>query len=347
MKASKRVSLSLALTIAVSVAALSPAQTTEKPSAQVKADDVRLAVDLVVIDAQVYQQKTSRIVGNLKKDDFILSEDGAKQQITHFSQDTLPLSVILMVDRGSCLDPFSEKVHSATLEAVNRLKPNDEVALMAFSDDVEILQGFTHDRRKIARALDRMPDHREEAGHCYNLALHDAAHYMRRAGNPDGRRVIIVISTVTTAFDCRGGPSGDEMRQALLESGTVVCGVIPKTKVGQMESGAMRAATGIGGMFGVKKTSLNKLAEETGGVIFNDKPEVMDSTFNNLISQLRTRYSIGFVSSNAKRDGSFRKLKLEVAPALQKQDEKLVVKTRRGYVALKAPDDKVETLQPK
>ena len=328
----------MALTIALFAAALSPAQE--------KVDDVRLAVDLVVIDAQVYQQKTARIVGNLKKEDFVLSEDGAKQQITHFSQDTLPLSVILMVDRGSCLDPFSEKVHHATLEAINRLKPNDEVALMAFSDDVEILQGFTHDRRKIARALDRMPGHNEEAGHCYNLAFHTAAHYMRRAGNPDGRRVIIVISTVTTAFDCPG-PSGDEMRQALLESGAVVCGVIPKTKVGQMESGAMRAATGIGGLFGVKKTSLNKLAEETGGVIFNDKPEEMDQTFNNLISQLRTRYSIGFVSSNAKRDGTFRKLKLEVAPALQKPDEKLVVKTRRGYVAAKAPDVKVETLQPK
>jgi Ca-activated chloride channel family protein len=346
MKASKIISLLPALTLACFVAVLSHAQTAEKNGAQVKADDLRLAVDLVVIDAQVFQQKTSRIVGSLKREDFILSEDGARQQITHFSQDTLPLSVILLVDRGSCLDPFSHRVHEATLEAISRLKPNDEVALMTFSDDVEIIQGFTYDRGKIARALDRLPAHNEEAGHCYNLAFHQAAHYMRRAGNPDGRRVIIVISTVTTAFDC-AGPSGDEMRQTLLESGTVVCGVIPKTKAQRMESGAMRAATGIGGMFGVKKTSINKLAEETGGVIFNDKPEEMDRTFNNLINHLRTRYSIGFVSSNTKRDGAFRKLKLEVSPALQKSDEKLVVKTRRGYIASKGHEERVETLQPK
>jgi hypothetical protein len=109
----------------------------------------------------------------------------------------------------------------------------------------------------------------------------------------------------------------------------------------------MRAATGIGGMFGVKKTSINKLAEETGGEIFNDKPEEMDRTFNNLINHLRTRYSIGFVSSNAKRDGAFRKLKLEVSPELQKSDGKLVVKTRRGYIASKGHEERVETLQPK
>ena len=109
----------------------------------------------------------------------------------------------------------------------------------------------------------------------------------------------------------------------------------------------MWAATGIGGMFGVKKTSLNKLAEETGGVIINDRPEEMDRAFNSLVDQLRTRYSIGFVSTNTKRDGTFRKLKLEVSPALQKQNEKLVVKTRRGYIASRAPGEKVDSLQPK
>ncbi len=346
MKALKTVSLLLALATSCFITPPTTSQSIEKNSAQVKADDLRLSVDLVVIDAQVLQQKTARIVGNLKKEDFILSEDGAQQQITHFSQDTLPLSVILMIDRGSCLDPFSEQVHRATLEAMSRLKPNDEVALMTFSDDVELVQGFTHDRRKIARALDRIPAHNEEANHCYNLAFNDAAHYMRRAGNPDGRRVIIVISTVTTAFDCQG-PSGEETRQVLLESGSVVCGIIPKTKMQRMESGAMRAATGIGGMFGAKKTSLNKLAEETGGVIINDRPEEMDRAFNSLVDQLRTRYSIGFVSTNTKRDGTFRKLKLDVSPSLQKQNEKLVVKTRRGYIASRAPGERVDSLQPK
>ena len=293
---------------------------------------VRLQVDLVVLDALVLQQSTGRAVGNLGKDKFTVFEDGIKQEITSFSQDTLPLSVILLVDRGGCLDPYSEKVHRATLDALSRLKPQDEVALMSFADTTELLHAFDRDRQRTARALDRMPAHNEEADHCFNRAFYDAARYMRRAGNPDGRRVIIMITGLTTSFDC-GSPSMEEARTAILESGSVVCGLVPITAMQRMESGAMRAAAGIAGMFKVRSASLKQVAEETGGEVLSDKPENLDIAFNNLVDHLRTRYTIGYVSTNAKRDGSFRKLRLGVVPSSQQREGKLVVKTRRGYVA--------------
>lgn len=115
-------------------------------------DNVRLAVDLVVLDAQVIQQKTGRIVGTLKKEDFTLVEDGVKQQVTHFSQDTLPLSVILLIDRGGCLDPFSDKVRHATIEAMQRLRPQDEVALMAFANTTELIARFGRGKDRILSA---------------------------------------------------------------------------------------------------------------------------------------------------------------------------------------------------
>src|SRR6185369_11581783 len=164
----------------------------ELPDAREPADNVRLAVDLVVLDAQVLQQKTGRIVGTLKKEDFTLAEDGVKQQVTHFSQDTLPLSVILLIDRGGCLDPFSDKVRHATLEALQRLRPQDEVALMSFANTTELVQGFGRGKNRILAGLDHLPAHDENADHCFNLAFYDAAQYMSRAGNPEGRRVIIM-----------------------------------------------------------------------------------------------------------------------------------------------------------
>ncbi|HXG67867.1 MAG TPA: hypothetical protein VNO70_22395, partial [Blastocatellia bacterium] len=60
---------------------------------------------------------------------------------------------------------------------------------------------------------------------------------------------------------------------------------------------------------------------------------------------LRTRYSIGFVSSNTKRDGTYRKLKLEIAAPAQGREGKLVVKTRRGYKAAKGAEEKT-TIRP-
>src|SRR6266850_6255564 len=72
---------------------------------------VKVDVDLVTVDALVLQKQTARVVGGLRKEDFVLFEDGAKQEITHFSQDSLPLSVLLLIDRGGCLDPFGSEVH--------------------------------------------------------------------------------------------------------------------------------------------------------------------------------------------------------------------------------------------
>jgi VWFA-related protein len=294
---------------------------------------VRLGVDLVVTDAQVLQKKTGRIVGSLKKEDFVLSEDGVKQQITHFSQDSLPLSVILLVDRGGCLDPMSEQVRRATREALERLKPEDEVALMTFANTVELLQGFRHDRQAISDALDRIPDHDEHADHCFDSALYEAARYMAAAGNPDGRRVIIVVSTLTRYIDCFGHPSSKEALDEVIESGSVVCGLVPSSVGQRAENGAIGGVSAAAGVFGVSVFSLKKFADETGGEIISVKAEAIPLAFDDLVRHLRTRYSLGYVSSNTKQDGGYRKLKIEVAPAVRKREGKLVVRTKRGYIA--------------
>lgn len=328
--------LSIAFILVCFVPAPVSTQTRERTVGQTPTDVVKVDVDLVVLDALIMQKKTSRVVGGLKAESFILSEDGVKQQITNFSQDAYPLSVLLLIDRGGCLDPFGTEVRRATLEALKRLKPEDEVALMTYHNTTELIEGFSRDRSRIVDALNRVPEHDEEADHCLNLAFFNAAHYMIEASNPTGRRVIIVITGVTSNFDCHG-PSGNAAMQEVFESGSVVCGLIPSSAGQRMESGIMRTATSIGGLFKAPTLRINKLAEETGGEVLDDKPENLDRAFNTLIDHLRSRYSIGFVSSNKKRDGSLRKLKLELSPAAQKsQQGKLVVKTRRSYVAPKS-----------
>jgi Ca-activated chloride channel family protein len=306
-----------------------------RSEANVKTDVVKVDVDLITVDALVLQKNTARVVGNLKEDDFVISEDGARQSITHFSQDSLPLSVLLLIDRGGCLDPFGSEVRRAALEALSRLKPTDEVAVMSYHNNVELLQGFTRNRILIEEALNSVPPHDESANHCLNTAFAAAANYMVRSGNPVGRRVVVAITGVTRNFDCTDGPSGKAATQAVFESGSVVCGIIPRTADQKIENGMMRWATRIGGLARVPSMNIQTLADETGGEVLQDKPENLDSTFTTLIAHLRTRYSLAFVSTNKKRDGSLRKLKIDVAPALQKSGGKLVVKARRSYVAPK------------
>ncbi len=293
---------------------------------------VKVDVDLVTIDALVLDKKTARVVGDLAKDDFVLSEDGVKQTITHFSQDSLPLSVLLLIDRGGCLDPFGAEVRHAAHDAIARLKPTDEVAVMSYHNNVELLQAFTRDRALISETLERVPPHDEEANHCLNKAFFDAANYIERAGNPIGRRVIIAITGVTRDFDCMGGPSNRTASQAVYESAAVVSAILPRTGDQQMENGIMKWATRVGRLGGAPYLDVQTLANETGGEILQDKPENLDTTFATLIGHLRTRYNLAFVSTNKKRDGTTRKLKIEMGQSAQKRG-KLVVKARRSYVA--------------
>ena len=299
------------------------------------AEVIKTDVDLVTIDALVLQKNTSRVVGSLKQEDFLVSEDGSRQTITHFSQDNLPLSVLLLIDRGGCLDPFGQEVRRAAKDALSRLKPTDEVAVMTYHDTAELQQGFTRDRRLLERAIDYVPPHDERANHCLNIAFDDAANYMMKAGNPTGRRVIIAITGVTRNWNCRSGPSHTAAIHSVFESGSVVCGIIPKTPEQVAENGFMRWATRFGKIGGVDYLDIQKLADDTGGEILRDKPEELDQTFNTLITHLRTRYSFSFVSSNKKRDGTVRKLKIDLADGVEKSQGRLVVKARKSYVAPK------------
>ena len=299
------------------------------------ADIIKTDVDLVTVDALVLRKNTSRVIGDLKQEDFLVSEDGSRQTITHFSQDSLPLSVVLLIDRGGCLDPFGSEVRRAAKDALSRLKPTDEVAVMTYHDTVELRQEFTHDQRLLGSAIDFVPPHDEQADHCLNVALDEAADYMTRAGNPTVRRVIILVTGVTRNWDCGSGPSYKSVTHSIFESGSVVSGIIPRTPEQIAENGAMRWATRLGRLAGAHYLDIQKLADETGGEILTDKPEELNRTFQTMITHLRTRYSFSYVSTNKKRDGTVRKLKVKLANGAEKSHGKLVVKARKSYVAPK------------
>ncbi|HWP44456.1 MAG TPA: hypothetical protein VNO14_14520, partial [Blastocatellia bacterium] len=108
---------------------------------------LRLRTDLVVIDLLPVQKKTGRVLADLTRDDIELFEDGVKQIISHFSKGAAPVSILLLIDRAGCVNAFNEQIRDATVEAISRLKPEDEVAIMTFSNKVNLAQPFTRDRR--------------------------------------------------------------------------------------------------------------------------------------------------------------------------------------------------------
>src|SRR5262245_46007082 len=320
----------LALLIA-SLPALCPAQ---NPSRQeiILPESIRLSTNLVVIDAQALDRKTGQIINGLKSSDFELYEDGVRQEITHFSQDRLPLSVILLMDLSGSVSPVLKEIQSGALLALERLKEDDEVAVIAFSSDTQLVQDFTRDRKLIIEKIGHI-EKTPVIGQGTSLfeGLRDAAIHMNKAVNPGSRRVVVVV-TDNIAWEYHfSGLSEKEVADKIFESGSMVCGLVVE--------GAMTRTEKIfnwnrpGADIYRRRMTVDPFATQTGGeVIRSDKTEV-NARLALLIDHLRTRYSLGFSPKKEQADGSFRRITLALTTEAQKRLGDVVIRAKQGYYA--------------
>ena len=296
---------------------------------------IKLGTELVVVDAQVVNKKTGKAVGNLAKEDFTVYEDRTKQLTTHFSQDRLPLSVVLVLDTSGSVRTIISRIRDGGLEALEHLKPEDEVALAATASRTELIQTFTRDRKLIAsRILSLNEKSLGNGGILMHDAIHFAASLLKNSASPNGRRVIIVVSDDVSTQMPFHGHSEEEALHAAFESGSVACGLIA---IGGFARASKYSPASVLFQKLLNPGSIHEYADKTGGIVVNAEKEEVETKLAELIDQIRTRYSIGYVSSNTKRDGKFRRIKVTVSDEVQKREGKLAVQFRRGYYA--AQDD--------
>jgi hypothetical protein len=175
-------------------------------------DSYRVDVRLVQVDAQVISKKTHQVAGSLEQHDLRVYEDGVQQQISTFSQDELPLSVVLLVDLTDSVRPVLQALSQGAQQALQHLKPQDEVAVMVYSASTYLLQSFTTDRSLAAAAIDKAAHLGSPEAAFFNEAVFQAGWYLSAAKNPDSRRVILwftdnVPNTPSPALKARAGRS--------------------------------------------------------------------------------------------------------------------------------------------
>ncbi len=279
---------------------------------------IRVETDLVLVEATV-KGAGGRVMKELKREDFLLDEDGQAQEIAHFSRDQLPLAVALVVDLSGSIKPFLKPLRYATQSALRALKPEDQVALFTFTAQVEERVRLTRDKREVS---DEIEFFSAGGGTNINRAIYNAANYLRDSA-PAARRVIVLISdNVPTVND---GVSASEVTNAALEADAAVYGLkVP----GDNPLAARMASVGRGFV------SVPKLTEETGGEIFEvEKEGSLFLGFQALIERLKTRYTLGFYSTRKDRDGRFRKLQLRLQPRFGGKGRDYTVVSKTGYYA--------------
>ncbi|MEW6730468.1 MAG: VWA domain-containing protein [Acidobacteriota bacterium] len=294
---------------------------------------IKLSTELVVLDVQVLNKETGLAISGLSEEDFELYEDGTKQTITNFSQDKLPLSIILLLDVSGSVRPILEQIRDGALDALQQLKPEDEVALMAFAGKTELIANFTRDRQLIADRIKNINQFTQHLGAAtfLNEGVYQAALQLRKSSNPISRRVIIVVTDNVSNRNPFGKEHSEKEALAeLFESGGAVCGLIVRGVIGKVMA---KNPTTILSRVLLSAGSVNTYAKKTGGEVMPADKNEVDTKLGQLITHLRTRYSIGYVSSNTKQDGRFRRIKLKLVPRTRKSRDELVIRTKEGYYA--------------
>ena len=295
---------------------------------------IKLSTELVTVDVQVLNKKTGDTVSGLTTKNFEIYEDGVKQTITNFSQDKVPLSVILLLDVSGSVQPNISQIQIGAIEAMKHLKSTDEVALLAFSTYTGVLQNFTTAKENIIKAIGNVAGNSISLGKAtrMNEALYRAAEYMHRASNPSYRHAIIVI-TDDFANNVFGGRSFTEASTVIYESGSVVCGlIIPSGEDKQIAAFIPPDQQNTPYILRRDSESVTLYAKETGGDVLkalNSDADV-SKKFTNLIEYLRALYSIGYVSTNSEQNGKFRRIKVKLSP-----DKGFALKSKHGYYAQK------------
>lgn len=292
---------------------------------------LKVRTDVVNVEVLVKQKQTGRIISNLTKDDFTIFEDGVPQTISHFNQERLPLSIVLLIDRAGCINAFNDQIRVATVAAFGQLQAEDEVAIMTFSNKVSLAQPFTRDRQLITDKIMAVEPQHSSEQHYFNAGIYEAASYMDKAANPAGRRAIIVLTSLEASIDF-SKISEKEALLAVLESGAVVSGVLVKTVGGRIEQGIRGKPTSVLRHIGLRAGSLKMFVEETGGELLSAPPEKMHETLAQLVNHLAVRYSLAYLPTNTARDGKRRRIRVQLSPAVEQREGKTVLLTRRSYI---------------
>lgn len=316
-----RTPLSAALCLLVSVLPAAPRQQAANGLAGESIKAVSVAVNVYAIAIG----RHGRLIRDLTKDDFDLSEDAAPQKIEYFSQETnAALSLGVAIDTSVSQRHLLGTEQDAAKHFLRSvLRSGDQAFVMNFDLDVKLLQDFTDAAPQLARAIDSVEINEtgrsilQDAAaspsggtHLYD-AVYLASNELMKARF--GRKVLVLV---TDGEDQGSETSLQKSIEAAEKADVIVYSIV----VSDPEFYSL-----LGGKYH-GDSSVRKLARETGGRTIRVKSiERIGQAFEEIARELRSQYLLGYSPSNFRHDGSFRRIRVKV------RGRNYVVRTRTGY----------------
>lgn len=307
---------------------------------EIDPDDVISVNTTEVLLPVTVRDRAGLLVSNLTRKDFRIFEDGLEQPLSDLSLRQVPVDVALIVDASSSVAGNLDDFRKAAEGFASHLAADDRVSLIQFDDRVVLLQDWTGSLVQLRRALRRIVPG-------MFTRFHDAMLLASRDQMPRGnaRHAIIVL---TDGIDSGRGTTFDAALRAALQSQTTVY-VVSNTEIERVRKQEELSTLLSGPDSAVRfnqlriddlrlglaaisdsERNLEQLTRATGGRLykpasFND----LEKTYAEVADELRHQYTLYFSPLNAKRDGQFRRLRVETTHPTHR------VSARIGYFAPK------------
>lgn len=298
----------------------------EKPKAVGDAA-IRLSVEQVRVDVTVRTQDGNLITG-LKKDNFEVYEDNVKQEVTYFEPVEAPMTAVLVTEYSKAL-PW-ELLYDAIMASytfVDQMRPGDWVAVRAYDLKPETLVDFTQDKGAVLGALQRL----NYPGYSESNLYDTVCDTLDRIEEVDQKTAVVLLSSGQNTFSHKNlGELYDRAKRTNAVIYAVSLGQALRIRSEPYMSSISRLDLLQG------DTALRTISKYTGGVAFFPRFQAQyREIFSSIAAMLRSQYALGYVSTNPKKDGKYRKIKVEVKLDLDGdgKPDKLKVNNREGYIA--------------
>ena len=280
--------------------------------------------------------KRRRFVNTLRAEDVRVLEDGVPQQISSFERETdAPLSLVLLVDTSASQEKVLKDEQEAAAAFVRSvLRPaRDTAAVLSFTGITRLEATSTADASRLLAAIESLQVRfTNKSPECNDDDAPPEVQLRCRTGVWDA--VVVSVREVLSKT-----PERTRRAVILLSDGDDTSS---RVRLYQAAEYAVRHNTvvySIGirdkdfGFGEMRRDFLQSLSDQTGGrAFFPKKPADLPDVFAQIEQELRSQYLITYTPTNRARDGSFRRLRIEVAnPELKKQELRLFY--RQGYYA--------------
>ena len=290
-------------------------------------DIVSIDTDLVNLNVSIFNRNASQIPTALQQKDFAVFENGSPQEISFFASTETPFDLVLLLDlSGSTSDKIS-LIRKSSKRFVDAARPNDRIAIVTFTADIEVISKLTSDQAALKKRIDDIEKPR--GGTNFWDALRFVLEHVCAQSRAEHRRSAVIVMTdgVDNALpDVYGDGSVttfDELLNVVKHSDTLVLPIYLDTEKEANFVSTPRSA------YAMARQQLALLASESGNLVYHArKLKDLEDVYPQVMRDLSTVYSIGYRPTHRARDGSWRDVTVQVIG-----HSELAVRTRQGYYA--------------